>query len=543
MKVAKGPCAIAESADLLAAVGGFCSDAPTRAALRLSCLAWRNACPPARMRVDSSQLQDFVVHLCSSSGRSGRLARSGLAWLRLEGRCGTEHAAGLLIVAHRLRGWAPRLRAVELALQQVPTDDCRPYYWREVSRAFRACAPAFSAELRGVTDSTFRHVDALRLEAPKRSVCLTTFHRLKRLSIDDWPVDASNFRAPALQEFDFTPRKEWYDRRTRQESPEEMGFIPTSVKKLTLPQEWALSRGGQAMLARVGPGLEDLTVQYGSHWKVDLDDESLFKHGAYRLRFHGTSVFAVYTPDSWGILGRYQERIAWSARVVLDVEIEDVLEAAAAGVVLGVLRRVEVVVSECRVPKTHLLQRAFLRGLRRILPNVERLALDIEFDDQWDPEARTEEDWNWKQRTQRIEADEARAAERDLLQGAAQAPWPSQHVSLSLDAATEMASFFALCPTMEWTGAYPPQFGLAVECPGLRTLIGTTTAVHHAVQRGPGSITHLRLRYHKHGSVEDVVKVIAGVYAPVPRLQLQRRSDGREWWTAEEVAGLEYDVV
>ncbi len=86
---------------------------------------------------------------------------------------------------------------------------------------------------------------------------------------------------------------------------------------------------------------------------------------------------------------------------------------------------------------------------------------------------------------------------------------------------------------------------LAVACPGLRTLVGTPRDVAHALQDGTGGITCLRLGAERNdsGSVQDVVAAVAAVHARLPRLQLQRREDGSEWWTAEEVAGLAYDVV
>ncbi len=546
MKATKGSSsAIAESADLLAAVGGFCSDAPTRAALRLSCLAWRNACPAKSMRVLPHQLDDFAWHLCSSSRqRRSRLFRGGLVSLRLECFSGIESESALLAVPRHLLRWAPRLKTIALATERRPVDVSRPLYWGEVTRALRPCASEFVVELRGANaaaNNVYTHVDALWVKAPTTpSLRLSYFDHLKEFHIDDCNVDVRKFRAPKLKVFDFTPRQDWYDRRTRPPPPRDMGFIPTSVKKLTLPEEWALSRGGQAMLERVAPSLEDLTVYYDNNGAIYPEYQVLrvLKRGSYKLHMYGqdstydTDIDVESNVSEWRILEAHQERIAWREDTCLYINAYTLPTAAAAGVVIDTLRCVKVFFRTAgrEVPNTHLVLRAALRSLKRILPNLERLHLEVE--DDWDgPED------GWEPLLRNVEAEEVRAAERDLLEGASVAPWPSRYLYTCSET---MGSLFALCPTIRWNGG--DCTSLAVQCPGLQTFIGRADHAEQAVRKGVGGITCLRLTYGECGDLGNLLKTIASVHAQVPQLQLER-SNGREWWTAEEVAGLEYDVV
>ncbi len=526
---------------LLRLVGRYC-DADTLPQLRLTCLTLHNEFAPTRAKVDCGsdrqQLHAFALHV-HRHGEGQRLTRV-LRHLTLLG-CAVEEATvtALTLLKRELKNWAPRLAELELELEQrrktplAPLPSCtladvlRHLRWRVGSLSLKLVQCDGDLEL-------CNHATQLTVVSPRTYTVAGRLRHLKRLVIESsterpafWCVGA-----PTLEEFSFSGSALDLD----------LWYLPDSVKKLSLPLTYLKTDQGRALLDRCG-ALEELTIAADDDEVICDQMKEIITHCPDDARIKviddDSSLLFVEDRASWVFLHRFQDRLALE-----DLEWKvDYNDLPLPDVVLTIPKRVTIFLGgDGPVPQTPTVRRALVRWLRRALPNLEVLTLQMCGDQERVFDETSHPDWQEQLRS--LEAEELRASEEELKR--ARFAWPAREVTLQLEPATaHVALLFPLTPAMTLVDRTLPPADLAVACPGLRTLAGIPKVIARAVEEGIGGLTCLRLLAHcphctmtveKRGTVADVLAAIEKTRGRLQKLQLERDASGGEWWDTNQAA-------
>lgn len=526
------------SHDLLAAIVARC-DCANRATLRRVNQACRAAVRPAGFRVcGEQQLLELVKHALRASFFPKRLVvvRCPLT---------TTTAAAMYALAHHL----PQRSALELELELVGDEGHREL-GIDAAVALSRRVKKLTLKLEGFEYGPHDLLSLCSSVTVRQCQRIVTYcvllyvEQLECLSLEDIDKDMLEKElgkrpAPHLTELHILSVN-------RSESLRTLGFPPQAqLKRISVPARWA---EGQLLLDALDEpscaGLERLCL-VGDGDVVDIGDlEDVLSAGNQSFELSMQDVYLEKPTESdWQALASPAlRRQVWDGAWEIHLDPAD-LPPSGLTVFTWPRRLRAFVQSNDWAPPTVQLFRRLLRSLRRTFPCLE--VLDLRCDVR-------PGDWTTTVATAvqqpLAEQEEARDTLHDVIRGIRTA-WPSKTVILDVGPDHgALASFFPLTPEMRWVGTSVPPSDLVVACPGLRTLVGNPRAVAEGLGSGLGAVTCLRLTAperprpcgYEHGQVEDVTDTLGEMSV---RLELERRRDREQWWSAEDVEDLDYEVV